>query len=101
MWQIGHAPPLAVAMGISFPISSDRSAIADVSLAIAVLWLIYGELRTNYQKLSISLKFDSILSLKNTDSQQQLNFSDEVVFFPLSRRYVTLDLIGRSYWRSD
>ena len=40
MWQIGHAPPLAVAMGISFLISSDRSAIADVSLAIAVLWLI-------------------------------------------------------------
>ena len=45
--------------------------------------------------------FDSILSLENTDSQQQLNFSDEVVFCPLSRRYVTLDLIGLRYWRSD
>ena len=41
--KLATPPPLAVAMGISFLISSDRSAIADVSLAIADLWLIYGE----------------------------------------------------------
>ena len=43
MWQIGHAPTARSCYGISFLISSDRSAIADVSLAIAVLWWIYGE----------------------------------------------------------
>ena len=38
--KLATPPPLTVAMGISFLISSDRSAIADVSLAITVLWLI-------------------------------------------------------------
>ena len=41
--KLSTPPPLAVAMSISFLISSDRNAIADVSLAIAVLWLIHGE----------------------------------------------------------
>ena len=44
MWQIGHAPHRSPLLrGISFLISSDWSAIADFSLAIAVLWWIYGE----------------------------------------------------------
>ena len=47
------------------------------------------------------LNFDSIWSLKNTDRQEPLDFSDEVVFCRLPRRHVMLELIGRRYWRSD
>ena len=43
MRQIAHAPMLAVALGLAFLISSDRSVIADFSFASAVMWLIYDE----------------------------------------------------------
>ena len=43
MWQIGHAQPLVVAIGLPFLISSDQSVIADLSFASSVLWWKYGE----------------------------------------------------------
>ena len=41
------------------------------------------------------MDFYNIWSLKNMDSQQQLDFSDEVVFYGMSRQHITLDLIGQ------
>ena len=101
MWQIGHAPTARRCYGHFLPnfLWSERDCrcFACHRCSVMNIWWITYKISKIVDIIEVRQYF---ISCKYGD-QQQPNFSDEVVFCPLSRRYVTLDLIGRRYWRSD